>query len=87
MTELSYIIESSSKTEEPVQQNTLSRKTLRKAAKMFRDTLSRRELFTRYEVLERTDYRILAASAFKRRRMNFERKIKLSVNQMTRILD
>lgn len=87
MAEPSYIIEPSSEAEEPVQQNTPNRKALRKAAKVLRGSLPRRELFARYGVPSSTEYRILAAESSKRRRMNSERKRKLSVKQMTEILD
>ena len=86
MTELSYVNTSFSKIDELVQQNTLNRKALRKAAKVLKRTLSRRELFTRYEVSKSAEYRILNVESSHRRRMNSERKSKLSIKQMTEII-
>ena len=87
MAEPSYVNTPSSELDEPPEQDTPSRKALRKAAKVFRDTLPRREIFTRYGVPERTEYRVLAAESSHRRRMNSGRKSKLSVSQVTEILE
>ena len=63
MAEPSYVNTPSSEVDEPVQQDTPNRKTLRKAVKVLRGTLPRRELFMRYEVSKLVDYRILKAES------------------------
>lgn len=87
MAEPSYVNTPSSEIDEPVQQDTPNRKALRKAAKVLRETLPRRELFTRYGVSRSADYRILEAEYSHRNRTNSGRKSKLSIKQITEIIE
>ena len=87
MTESSYINTPSSELDESKQADTPSRKAIRKTAKVLRGTLPRREIFAKYEVAKTTDYRIIKAESSHRRRMNSERKSKLSTNQVSEIIE
>ncbi len=87
MAEPSYVNTPSSEVNELVQQDTLNRKALRKAAKVLRETLPRRQLFMRYGVSKSAGYRILNAESSHRKRINFGRKSKLSVKQVTEIIE
>ena len=87
MTEPSYIITPSSDLDELKKADTPSRKALRKAAKVLRNDLPRRKLFEQYDVAKTTEYRILKVESSHKKRMNSGRKRKLSVKQVTEIIE
>ena len=89
MAEPDYFIVNSSKIEndEKAQHNTSTRKAFRKADKIFIDKIPRKELFSKYEVSERIEYRIFTAKSSHSRYIKSDTKRKLSIKKLREIIN
>ena len=89
MADPDYVIVNSSEVEddEKAQHDTPTRKALRKAARVFKGKIPRKELFSKYGVSERTGFRTLAAKSSHSRHMNSGTKRKLSTEKLREIID